>query len=342
MAEFFDGKSARAQQVRVLLLNKQINIYHEEELISSTPVEACTVQKIGGKLYVYLTADATAFVTMEQDTPTARLIEDEIQSGKTDIFSRLMRIRLPLLLGVIGGIGLAIFLLFTWVIPAVGMRVISVETEQKLGNSAYNSIIATETIDSVKTQEARAFANKMLLSDKYKLHIVVIKEKLVNAFALPGGTIVITTGIIKHMNSPEELAALLGHEVTHVNNRHSLRSMLKNMSVSAATSLVFGNSSSIINGAAYLNQLSYSRGLEAEADKTGIELLRRNHVNPIGMVKLMEDLQAQEKIQPVGFLSTHPLTKERIKAAKKVIQQLPAADYPPREDLEQIWKQLKQ
>lgn len=342
MAEFFDGKSARPQQVRVLLLNKQINIYVEENLISSTPAASCTTQKINGKLYVYLTDDATIFVTLEEDAPAARLIEEEIQSGKRDIFSRLMRIRLPVLLGTIAGIGLAVFFLFTWFIPTVGMRFISVETEKKLGNSVYNSLILTEKIDSVTTKEVQQFAGKLHLSNKYQLRIVVIDDKLVNAFALPGGTIVITTGILKHMNSPEELAALLGHEVTHVNNRHSLRSMLKSMSVNAAVSLIFGNASSLVNGAAYLNQLSYSRSLEAEADKTGIELLYLNHVNPIGMVKLMEDLKAEEKIQPIGFLSTHPLTDDRLKDAKKAIQRLPAADYPPREDLDTIWKQIKQ
>lgn len=341
MPEFFDGKSARPQQVRVLLLNKQINLYNSEGLISSTPATACTLQKNGGKTYVYLTADATVFIVMEEDTPIAQLIESEMRPGKQRAISGLLLYRIIVLLGVIAGLVTAVLFLFNWAIPAIGMRVISVETETKLGNSMYNNIIATEKINNAQTNKVQRFANKLHLSEKYILRVVVTDDRLVNAFALPGGTIVITTGILQHMNSPEELAALLGHEVTHINNRHSLRSILKSMSVSAAISMVLGNASGVINGVAWLNQLSYSRSLEAEADKTGIDLLYSNRVNPVGMVKLMQDLQAQEKTKPVGFLSTHPLTEDRIHAAQKAIRQLPATSYPTRADLDEIWKEIK-
>lgn len=67
----------------------------------------------------------------------------------------------------------------------------------------------------------------------------------------------------------------------------------------------------------------------------------QNHVNPQGMVGLLQALKAIEKVKPIGFLSSHPLTEERIKTAQTAIQQLPAANYPPREDLQRLWKQLK-
>lgn len=341
MAELFDGTSARPEQVRVLLFNKQIHIYSNDTLISSVPTQTCTVQNSGGKVWVYLTPDSSIFLTIPAEETVAKLIEKEI--GRYHTATKTSRSRLPFILSIIAGAALFVFVLFSWVIPAIGMRVISVEVEKKLGNGIYTSLMAAEEIDTIQTQYVQQFADQLRLSRKYKLHIVVTEDKQVNAFALPGGTIIVTTGILKHLHSPEELAALLSHEATHVNNRHSLRSILKDMSVSFAISMIFGRASELLNGAAYLNQLSYSRSLEEEADEQGIELLCQNHVNPIGMVKLMEDLKAEEKIQPISFLSTHPLTEDRLKAAQKIIRQLPAAaNYPPRENLELIWKEIKQ
>lgn len=342
MAKFFDGQSARPHQVRVLLLNKQINVYEADTLVYSSPLSDCSLQKTGNKIYVYLTADATIFVVLEEDTPAARLIAEEIQFSKTDASSKLMQMKLPVLIGMLLLLGALVFFTFTWAIPAIGLKAVSVKQEQEFGNTIYNTIVEQQKVDSSSTPLLQQFANHLQLSDKYHLRVIVVKDKQVNAFALPGGIIVVYSGIIQNMHSYEELAALLGHEVTHINNRHSLRSILKSMSVSTAVSLVFGNASSgIINSASQLNQLSYSRKLESEADKTGIELLYKNHINPNGMVKLMQDLEAIEKIKTIGFLSSHPLTNERIKSAKEAIKKLPHEQYAPHPELEVIWKQLK-
>lgn len=342
MAEFFNGTSAPHQQVKVLVLNKYINVYEANSLLYSAPLDACSLQKTGNKVYVYLNTDSRIYLVLEEDTPAAKLVTEELSLSKTGSFTHSLRTKLLIFISIILLLGAGVFLAFNWAIPAIGLKIISTKQEETFGNTIYAGIAEQQKTDSTRTLLLQQFADHLNLSNTYKIRTIIIKDEQVNAFALPGGIIVVNSGIIQNMQSYEELTALLGHEVTHINNRHSLRSMLKSLSVSASLSLLLGDvSSGIIKGATQLNQLSYSRKLETEADKAGVSVLYQNHINPDGMVRLMQTLEAMEKVKPIGFLSSHPLTQERIKIAQGAIQQLPAENYPIREDLNTLWKQLK-
>ena len=86
----------------------------------------------------------------------------------------------------------------------------------------YQSMMQGETIDKERTKLLQEFARSMQLSNNYPIKLTVVKNKEVNAYAIPGGNIVVYSGILKAMRSPDELAALLGHETAHINERHSL------------------------------------------------------------------------------------------------------------------------
>ena len=164
----------------------------------------------------------------------------------------------------------------------------------------------------------------------YNFHCV--NANYVNAYAFPGGSIACTRGILLDLENEAELGALLGHELGHVNARHTAASMSKaqvaNMAVGGLailTSVTMGSTAG--NLAGQLGQLgsgallaSYSRDNERQADSLGMEYMARSGYGPQGMVGLMEMLNNmnQHKTSSVELLfATHPMSAERYRTAVK-------------------------
>ena len=127
--------------------------------------------------------------------------------------------------------------------------------------------------DEEMTALVNEFAANIEFNTEYPINITVVNENVVNAFAIPGGQIVVFDGLLSKMTCKEELAALLAHEVAHVHHRHSLKSMCKSLAGALFVSLVFGDaegiSSILVENSNALMDLSYSRKLELEADNKG-------------------------------------------------------------------------
>ena len=189
------------------------------------------------------------------------------------------------------------------------------------------------------------FVKELDLDDTYKIQVRVIESEEINAFALPGGKIFIYSGIIEKMDSYEELVALLGHEVTHVVNRHSLKSICRSAATSIVIASLFGDvtgiSSGILSQADQFKQLNYSRELETEADDNGLDVMVQNKVSPKGMIDLLKLLKAEgaEMPQYMKYLSTHPDTDSRISNISANPQA--KTNFPANTKLEEIFKKLK-
>ncbi len=157
-----------------------------------------------------------------------------------------------------------------------------------------------------------------------------VNANYVNAYAFPGGSIACTRGILLDLENEAELAALLGHELGHVNARHTAASMSKAKVASVAvgglaviTSVAVGSSAGSI--ASQLGQLgsgallaSYSRDNERQADHLGMEYMTRTGYGPKGMVGLMDMLNSmnQHKASTTELLfATHPMSSERYETA---------------------------
>jgi predicted Zn-dependent protease len=143
-----------------------------------------------------------------------------------------------------------------------------------------------------------------------------------NAFALPGGTIVITDAMVNTAESPEEIFAVFAHEMGHVEHRHALRTLLQNSAVGVAAAAVTGDAASLSVAVAglpmILAQAKYSRVFELEADDFAFDLLKRHGRSPDSFADLMERLSARHG-EPQGafaYIASHPLTAERIKRAR--------------------------
>lgn len=230
-------------------------------------------------------------------------------------------------LGVIALLVCAYLWLLPWTAERLAM-VVPREVDQRIGETAFQQMALAMTIDKERSEALQEFGGMLKLSAHHEPVYHVVTEDQVNAFALPGGHIVVFTGILGKMDSADELAALLAHEATHVEERHSTRMMARSMAGYLFLSLLIGDVNAVVavvaENANALRNLGYGRGLESEADAVGQERLLANGVDPHAMVKLLELLEreAMEMPEQLAFLSSHPLTKERIEAARRKAEEL--------------------
>ncbi|GAO43459.1 M48 family metallopeptidase [Flavihumibacter petaseus] len=338
---YFDGTGARPRPARLLLYNGGAHLYEtgEDHFIAAFPYsEVHLISNDNSYHHFSLLPDRSQALDVANDHPL--LPELLIQSGKTKkgLVKRLSGLKLPVLVLLVAAVVAGLYFLLVAGLSGVALQLISPKKEAELGKIIYDNMISGSQVDTNATAMLTRFASNLKLSDKYQLQFTVLDEDEINAFAIPGGHIVVYKGILKKMQRPEELVALLGHESTHVNERHSLRNMLQQMTGGILLSMVFGDLGSmgsvVAERANALQSLSYSRGLESEADEKGMEKMITNHVDPAGMVKLMDRLKEAEKDYHLpGFLSSHPLTAERKEKAQQFVrdhgfraQPLPALD----------------
>jgi Zn-dependent protease with chaperone function len=218
---------------------------------------------------------------------------------------------------------------------AIATRV-SIEQETRFGEQAFAAMRPSLDLqDSGPAYEAVQALGRRLTSDsQYRYRFHVAKHDAVNAFAVPGGIIVVHTGLIDATRRPEELAGVLAHEVQHIEQRHSLRAFIKDLGLRGLWMLLTGDLGSGIAGQAALEltSLSFSRGAESEADAKGLELLVEHGIDPNGMADFFVVMaQQQGAAVPPPFLSTHPASEDREQRLRERIARLGAREFRPLE-----------
>lgn len=175
--------------------------------------------------------------------------------------------------------------------------------------------------------------------------IGVLDTSVINAFATPGGHILISRGMLKSANSEDELAAIIAHEISHIQLEHSIKAIKKNTRTQkigkfatetyAFIKLIKGEKTkedikNIMESGAFLTNIStelvntgYSKKSEYMADEMAIHLLEKTGYNPNSMKTMLENLKNNKsKNYSLGFGKTHPSPKKRIKNANKIIKQI--------------------
>jgi predicted Zn-dependent protease len=207
-----------------------------------------------------------------------------------------------------------------WLAGAVASR-IPTSAETEMGDTMYENMIRAYDIDKPLTDAVNDFAKSIDFKTQYPIRVTVVKEDEVNAFALPGGHIVVFDKIIRQMKTKEQLAALLAHEVAHVHYKHSLRNIFRSLAGYLFLSLLLNDINGIVaivaDNSNALANLTYSRELEAEADSKGMDVLQSDGISLYGFVDLFKLLKSEHgDLGSLKLLSTHPLTEERMEAAK--------------------------
>ena len=146
----------------------------------------------------------------------------------------------------------------------------------------------------------------------WEVHIIH-NDTVLNAFCTPGGYIYVYTGLIKYLDSEDQLAGVLGHEIAHADLRHSTEQMTKRYGTGLLLRLIFGSSSSISGVAGSLMSLGFSRHDESEADMQSVVYLYDTDYDPRGVARFFQKLQSVgETLGPLQFLSTHPNPENRV------------------------------
>jgi predicted Zn-dependent protease len=245
-----------------------------------------------------------------------------------------------LVLALIGSLLLGYFFVLPWVAEQVA-SVIPRSSEQALGQAVYSAL--QEEGDKKGSEQLTAFFDSMHVATSYSIRIALVEDKTVNAFALPGGQIVVYMGLLKKMKTYPELAALLSHEFIHVEKRHATRSICRSLGSQFFIGLLFGNMGSLVSVAAghadEIRSLSYSRQLEKEADLSGLQLLLDRQIDAKGFTDLFAHLkEATSDLVLPEIISSHPDTDVRAAYIKKA-----AAGQQPvsHRALKHIFDQLK-
>jgi predicted Zn-dependent protease len=262
--------------------------------------------------------------------------------------SKNKRNRTLLIIAAVLGFFMAVYILFSQVLPKIAIHFISVQNEIDMGNQFFNGLQEEIKFDKNASTILQNFTDQLHLSKQYPIKVSVAESDEVNAYALPGGHIVVNTAILKELQTPESLVALLSHESTHINRRHSLQNILSSMGSGFVISLftnAAGSAAKIIVGNAdFLVHMNYSRKLEQQADEEGMVLMQRNNIDPKGMIELMQRLKETNddaSMKALSFLSSHPLTDERIEDAERYSRAHPFTVHESNDLLEDYWKQLK-
>jgi predicted Zn-dependent protease len=251
---------------------------------------------------------------------------------------------------------------------AGAITLVSVEQEIAIGKEANAQVRAEvpELADAPVTAYVRTVARELIRvapGPKYPYSVSVANYREINAFALPGGPVWINRGVLQATTSESQLAGVLAHEIAHIAQRHAA----DRLTTAAAANLTLGLLGAFLGnsggaGAAQMAagllangmMLKFSRDDEAEADRVGLQMLRRAGWDGRGMVELFEILRQEAGRDPLAveaFFSSHPPPANRIaalqaearratggrrdspafQAAKARLRKMPAAKAMPRD-----------
>ncbi len=223
------------------------------------------------------------------------------------------------------------WLFLTRLAPDLVAATIPPASERLIGQAAAAQLLAGEqTIDAGPAAYAvRAITARLVAAIEanpgYEFDVRLVKSDLVNAAALPGGTLVVYAGLLAEAGSADEVAGVMAHEICHVLHRDSLRQLIGRVGSGALLALVLGGGdlAAVVAQAGELDHLAYGRDQERAADRGGVALLARAGLAPHALPAFFERLEARDAGRLPEFLSTHPDTAARIAELRELAAATP-------------------
>ncbi|MDP2905217.1 MAG: Maf and M48 domain-containing protein [Candidatus Omnitrophota bacterium] len=210
----------------------------------------------------------------------------------------------------------------------------STEREVQMGRNVSKQVVEQLKIaqDPLMTKRVKDIGKKIVaVCDRKDIEYEfdVIEDPEVNAFSLPGGYVYINSGLIEKIDSDDELAGVIGHEVGHIVARHSIKRLQGSqlytlLMVLASQAPSSGEVATAADAAITQLMLGYSREDELLADQLGARYLKKSGYNPQAMVTFLEKLQKIGKkrpLQPINYYKTHPYVPDRIRVVREELGQ---------------------
>ena len=315
-ASYTDGETARIHEVEVRLAPYQITLHQTQtgQLLATWPVSTLVVDKSMAP-HVRITSKTAGDAALSVDDPGFKQAFAEITTGIRDQ-ERSRYFQFAVLLGSVAAIGALIWLSLT---PVSGIiaRKIPFSWEQKLGGQFKAAFVK----DSCESDELGPVLTRLKDSVQgptklpLDFEIVVANDLSVNAFALPGGVIILNRGLLKKAKSSDEIAGVLAHEFQHVIRRHITAKLIRGAILTAIWSFTVGDFSGVLvvdpHTIYQVASLKFDRDAEAEADHGAIAMLDKAKISRKGFVEFFARLKDEGPNVP-SILSTHPASDDRI------------------------------
>ena len=192
--------------------------------------------------------------------------------------------------------------------------------EMKMGRIFADATVAGKVVDDQVLVGAVDTMGKALVAQApdhpYTFRFRVVEMPIENAFAFPGGEVMVTTGLLAAASSPDELAGVLGHEVQHVLKRHTTKRLMQELGLWVGLSVVLGDLGTLGAIAVSYGQdlvgLAFGRDQELESDREGMKLAHGAGFDPKGLGAFFKRMEAKGGDEIPAILSTHPGHDDRL------------------------------
>jgi predicted Zn-dependent protease len=350
-ATYFDGKTPRRHEIELVVTPNGLRLVFPDGRTELWPyAELRQTQghytgeelRFERELAAMVVSDRAVLAAMHELAPASDRRVKPLIGGW-----RMVRAAVGAVIGLaIGGWGL-----YSYGLPALAAATASavpVSWEVGMGDSALDEVVppAERCTDAKRVAAVEAVVARLRTGlpagSPYTYKVTIAKSAEFNAYALPGGRLIVNQGLLAKMGSAEELAGILAHEMQHVERRHSTKAICEEMSTKVLIAGLVGNRDGFgmaLNAAKALGELGHSRQAEAEADKHGMALMVAAQLDPRAMVRAYHHLKDEDIAIPT-FLSTHPDTDARIEALTAMEREAHASSRPL--PLPMSWAHLKQ
>ncbi|HEY5658306.1 MAG TPA: M48 family metallopeptidase [Myxococcota bacterium] len=330
--QYHDGQTSRVREVEVCFHRDGAVSFEGENLSLRVLLGALRVSPRVGRTRRVLTLPDGASCEVPDDDALDDFLAAAHRGSGAPRFVALLERHWPaaLVAALVTLAGLASLVLFG--VPALANLIahtLPPAVDETLGEGALATLDQAFFAPSALDDAARAELREIFDSLEGRREMALTPQLVfrdggplgANAFALPSGIVVVTDQLVALANDTDQVTAVLAHELGHVAHRHALRSVLQQAGVAVMVAAAMGDIASISSLAATLPvvlvKLQYSRRFEREADAYAVPLLAESGVPPGALAEMLDRLsQAAADAELPEYLSTHPDTRERIRAIR--------------------------
>jgi hypothetical protein len=316
---WLDGESPLPQPLRISLLDTSLRFVSQGERKSQnwdfSQIDWEATRLLNNQLRIKHKDDDQWLVA------TTQTLIDDIQAERKHWSRRhFWAARPDTTIAVRAGAGAIIICAALWLtgpyLTAPLAHLVPNSTREWLGNTAQkltgmeNYCAAPEGILALNKLTARLAANRPELKN---VRVIPVESTMINALTLANDKVLLTSAIIAQATSPDEIAGILAHEFGHIAHQHVIRGVISQMALKTLTSIFTGAHGSQIG---YINDMTssaHTRRFEAQADSTGIELLRAAHISSHGLGEFFHRVAKLEGVSSrfTTYFSSHPASAER-------------------------------